>query len=170
RAEAGAYSARPKASASDGARMGYLFLEIRNPNLEIRNKSEIRIRNLQTHDRVSNFDHSSLFRISRFGFRISTFSKENELRLVEQPVAHDAEERLEGVLEADLLAFFVRAAGVGDGDFVDAPGRPVFGDLRRELRLEPESIRLQLDALQHLAAKDLVAGLHVREVQVREHV
>ena len=43
-------------------------------------------------------------------------------------------------------------------------------DLRGDLRLETEAVRAELDALQHLAAEDLVAGLHIREVKIREHV
>src|SRR2546426_11078735 len=63
--------------------------------------------------------------------------------LLAQPVAHDAEERLDGVFEADLLAFFVGAAGVADGNLIDAPARPAPGDLGGELRLETEAVGLQ---------------------------
>src|SRR5262249_8214840 len=150
--------------------MRYLFSksEIRIPKSETNSKSE----SPKLKTRTSVFEFWPFEFVSDFEIRISDFSLAADLprRLVEHPVAHDAEERLKGVLEADLLAFLVRAAGVGDGDFVDAPGRPALGDLRRELRLEPESVGLQRDALQHLAAAHLVAGRHVREVQVREHV
>ena len=58
---------------------------------------------------------------------------------------------------------------VGDGGLVDAEAMP--GDLGREFRLETEAIGAQRpDPLQHLAPEDLVAGLHVGQVQVRQHV
>ena len=67
---------------------------------------------------------------------------------IELPVAQDAVEGAEGVLQADLLAFLVGAAGVADGDLVDAPGRvPLLGDLGGDLRLEAEAVGLELDAL-----------------------
>src|SRR5271165_2327205 len=81
---------------------------------------------------------------------------------VTQPVADDAVQRAEGVLQADLLAFLVSAAGIADRYLVDAPRRRLaLGDLGRDLRLEAEAVRLQVQLGQHLAAKDLVAGLHV---------
>jgi len=45
-------------------------MEIRNSNIEIRNKSEIRIGNVQNSLAVCRFGNSKLFRISDFGFRI----------------------------------------------------------------------------------------------------
>jgi hypothetical protein len=55
--------------------------QIRNPNLEIRNKSEIRIskpKQIRAEKRHFRFEllylgNSDLFRISRFGFRLSGF-------------------------------------------------------------------------------------------------
>src|SRR6266545_788338 len=90
---------------------------------------------------------------------------------IEQPVAHDAVERLQRVFQADFLALFVRSARIAHRNLVNAPrGAALLGDLRGDLRLEAEAVRLELNALQHLAAENLVAGLHVRQVQVREHV
>ena len=60
---------------------------------------------------------------------------------VEQPVADDAVERVEGVAQADLLALFVRAAGIANGDFVDTPRWvSVFGYLGGDFRFESEPV------------------------------
>src|SRR5687768_17323932 len=83
-------------------------------------------------------------------------------------VADDAIEGFEAVLDADLLALFVTSAAVGDADLVDP--QPAVGDLGGDLRLEAESILLQLDALDHLPPEQLEAGLHVGEVEVGEGV
>src|SRR4051794_32655052 len=85
-------------------------------------------------------------------------------------VSDDAIQRLDAVLPADLLAFLVVSAVVADGHLVDpaaARGAAVErrhlepGDLGRHLGLEPEAVALERDALDHLAAEDLVADLHV---------
>ena len=83
-------------------------------------------------------------------------------------VAHDRPEGGDGVLPADLLALFVRAPVVGDGHFEDAVAAP--RHFRRELRLDAEAARLDGHGLDDLAAEHLVAGLHVRQIEVREHV
>ena len=83
-------------------------------------------------------------------------------------VAHDRPEGRDGVLPADLLAFLVGAPVVRDRHLVDPVAAP--RDLRRDLGLEAEAVRLDGDRLDDLAAKHLVAGLHVGEVQVGEHV
>src|SRR5262245_66115752 len=88
----------------------------------------------------------------------------------EEPVADDAGQGGEGVLEADLLALLVGAAGVADRHLVDAPGRPPPGHLGRHLRLEPEPVGAEPEPLEDLAAEELVAGIHVGQVQVGEHV
>src|SRR5207247_11398615 len=76
--------------------------------------------------------------------------------------------RAHAVLPADLLAFGVRAAVVGDADLVDPP--VAGGDTRGDLRLEAEAVLLDVDRLDDLSTKDLVTGLHVGEVQVGRHV
>src|SRR5579859_1207211 len=92
-------------------------------------------------------------------------------RSIKHPVPDDAVQRVERILQPDLLAFLVGPARVADRHLVDAPARvAVLGDLRGYLRFEPEAVGLEVQVGQHLAAKDLVAGLHIREVQVREHV
>ena len=80
----------------------------------------------------------------------------------------DAPEGADAVAPADLLALVVGAARVGDADLVDRAAE--LRDLGRDLRLEAEAVLFDRDALEHLAAEDLVAGLHVGQVQVREHV
>ena len=74
----------------------------------------------------------------------------------------------ERVLEADLLAFFVGAAVVRDRHFVDA--RAHARDLARDFGLDAEVLRLQVEAIGDVADEHLVAGLHVRQVQVGERV
>src|SRR5262249_24993867 len=61
---------------------------------------------------------------------------------VEQPIADDAIERGEGILEADLFSFFVGSARITDRHLVYAPGRvPLLGHLGRNFRLEAKAVR-----------------------------
>src|SRR5262245_42763804 len=87
---------------------------------------------------------------------------------VHEPVLHQAPDRRHAVLPVDLLALSVVAAVVGDRDLVDPP--PAAGHLHGELRLEPEPVRPEDEAVEHLPPEDLVAGLHVGQVDVRQHV
>src|ERR1700741_63797 len=87
---------------------------------------------------------------------------------VPQLVPDDAPQRLNAVFPGDFLPLFVSSSRVTDRDLVDTP--VAFGDLRRNLRLEPEPVGLYLDTLQHFAAEGLVAGLHIGEFQVCSHV
>src|SRR4051812_6809397 len=98
---------------------------------------------------------------------------------VEVGVAEDAVEGLPAVFPADLLALSVISAVVADGHLVDpAPARgPAVerwemeaSDLRGDLGLEAEAVALERDALDHFAAKHLVAHFHVGKVQVGEHI
>ena len=57
---------------------------------------------------------------------------------------------LEGVLQADLLPFLVRPAVVGDRDLEDPRAHP--GDLARDLGLDPEPLRLQVEPVDDVAA------------------
>ena len=81
----------------------------------------------------------------------------------------DAPTAAHAVAPADLLALGVRATGVGDADLEDAAAQ-----CRRPWPSAPGSTPKRsssmLDLLEHLAAEDLVAGLHVGQVQVGEHV
>src|SRR5436190_20666530 len=83
-------------------------------------------------------------------------------------VFDDAVDRTEAVLVADLLSLFIGPAMVGDADLVDSRAAP--GQLGGDFRLEAEPVFLDLDRLDELAAECLIAGFHVREIQVGEHV
>jgi hypothetical protein len=87
--------------------------------------------------------------------------------LAETELEHRPDRR-HGVLESDLLPLVVRPPVVGDRDLEEAI--PAARDLRRDLRLDAEAGRLDGERLDHLAPEDLVAGLHVREIQVGQHV
>ena len=80
----------------------------------------------------------------------------------------DAPHRPHAVAPADLLALGVGAAVVADAHLVDPAAGP--GHLGGDLGLEAEAVLLDVDRLDHLAAEGLVAGLHVGQVQVGEHV
>jgi len=69
---------------------------------------------------------------------------------------------------ADLLALVVGAAVIGDAHLVDPAAAA--GELGGDLRLKAEALLTDADRLNDLGAEGLVAGLHVREVQVSEHV
>lgn len=88
--------------------------------------------------------------------------------LVEEIVLQDAAEGADTIFPTDLLAFGIGAAVVGDGHFVNAGIE--FGDLRGDLGFEAEAVLLDLHLLDDLAAENFIARLHVREVQIREHV
>jgi hypothetical protein len=83
-------------------------------------------------------------------------------------VADHADGCPHAVAPADLLALGVGAPAVGDADLVDPPAAA--GNLRGELRLDAEAVLLDGDAFDDVAAEALVARLHVREVEVGEHV
>src|SRR6266581_9630737 len=87
---------------------------------------------------------------------------------VEEAVPDDAADRRDAVLPGDLLPRIVSSPVVRDRDFVDPAAEA--RDLRRELGLEPEPVGAEPKPLQERRAEDLVAGLHVRQVQVGEHV
>src|SRR5688572_21330488 len=81
----------------------------------------------------------------------------------------DAPGGAHAVAPTDLLAFLVGSSEIGNTDFVD-PAAGNCGDLAGHFRLEPETIFLDSDALDDLTAKDLEAGLHVREIQICKRV
>src|SRR2546426_770028 len=87
---------------------------------------------------------------------------------VEERVADDATDGTEAVLPRDLLARLIAPAVIGDRNLVDPTPQP--RHLGGELRLETESIGLQIESGNQAGAKHLVAGFHVGQVQVREHV
>src|ERR1043166_3850008 len=78
--------------------------------------------------------------------------------------------RRHSVAPVDLLAFGVGATGIADRYLVDP--RVGLGQQRRDLGLEAEAVRGQLrrHRTRELTADRLVAGLHVGEVEIRQHV
>ena len=72
------------------------------------------------------------------------------------------------IFPADLLALAVVPARRGDGDLVEAAAE--LGQLDRHFGLEPEPPGFQADFLEHVPLEDLVAGLHVGQVEVGHHV
>jgi hypothetical protein len=57
---------------------------------------------------------------------------------------------------------------IADGDFVDA--ELALGAFHDNLRLKAEAVRTDRDTLEEVRAEDLIAGFHVREVEIAEHV
>jgi hypothetical protein len=82
--------------------------------------------------------------------------------------ADDAPQGLDAVFPGDLFAFFIGTAGIRNGDFVNPP--VAFCDFGGDFRFKPEAVGFQLDSLQDFAAENLVAGFHVRELEVGEDV
>ncbi len=91
-----------------------------------------------------------------------------DVEVVNQPVLQNDPQGLEGVPPADLLPLFVRAAVVGDGHLVDPES--TLGGLGRDLRFKPEPLASQGKGLDDSGAEDLVARLHVSNVQVGAEV
>src|SRR5215469_11042438 len=68
------------------------------------------------------------------------------------------------IFPADLLAFLVSPSPIADAYFVDS--QPPLGHLYRDLRLESEAVFSDGNRLNNLPAEDLVAGLHVAQVDI----
>jgi len=92
------------------------------------------------------------------------------LRLFSEPVPKDAPQRGEAVAPADLLALLVGSTGVAARQLVDSI--TASSDAGREFGFEAEAVLLEQwgDLVNDFAAADLVAGLHVGEIQIREAV
>src|SRR5207245_8536092 len=86
----------------------------------------------------------------------------------EQVVPQDMEHRRQPVAPGDLLPLGVGAAAVGDGQLPDARAR--LREPRRQLDLDPEPLGREWQAFQEVGPDHLVAGIHIREVQIGEHV
>src|ERR1051326_6190911 len=87
---------------------------------------------------------------------------------VEESIPDDLKQRCHAVAPGNFLSFRIVATAVADWHFVNSP--TAFGDLRGELGLKTKPIRSQTHALNHFSAKYLVAGFHVGEIEVRQHV
>ena len=90
------------------------------------------------------------------------------VKIVHQPEFQHYAESFDAVLPTDLLALLVGSAVVADGHFIDA--ELALGRFHDDLGLEAEALGADRDALEQVGSKYLVARLHVREVQITEHV
>src|SRR5688572_16267254 len=107
-----------------------------------------------------------VLRLRRLGLRVD---RVDVLRgSVEETIPHEADDGPDPVGPPELLSLRVAAAVVGDADLVDPAAEP--RDLRGDLGLEAEAVLLDADRARHLAPEHLVAGLHVGEIQVGDHV
>src|SRR5512138_1916870 len=86
----------------------------------------------------------------------------------EQIELHDVPEGGDAIGPPDFLSLGVRAAAVADRHFVDSRTR--LGETRSELRLEAKSVRRKWQTPHQVGAHHLVAGLHVGDVEIGEHV
>src|SRR5260221_8069 len=81
---------------------------------------------------------------------------------------NNAPQRLHAVLPRNLFSFFVRPPRITDRHLINPP---IFlRDLRRNLGLESKPVGLDLYSFQNLCAENLVARLHVRQLQIRKNV
>ena len=83
-------------------------------------------------------------------------------------ILDDTPDGADAVFPIDLLALGVGAPVVGDSDFVDAD--TLLGELGGDLRLESKAIFLDRDGLNDFPPHGLVACLHIREIQIGEHI
>ncbi len=88
--------------------------------------------------------------------------------VVDQPEAEHGGDRLPSVPPADLLAFELGPPEIADRHLEDP--ETALGDLGGDLGLERKVVRAQRKRLQELGAEDLVAGLHVGQVEIGEEV
>lgn len=88
--------------------------------------------------------------------------------MTKRRILHDAQDGADAIAPANLLAVFVSPPGVGDADFVDR--HPHLRQLGGDLGFKAEPVLFDIDCLDHVTAEDLVARLHVGEVQISDHV
>src|SRR6185369_1756868 len=92
----------------------------------------------------------------------------NDPRGLVQVVFQDAIQRSKAVLGSDLLAFSVGTPSIGNTHLVDAKAH--VRNFRHDFRLETEAVFFDRNRLNHLSTEYLITGLHIRQIQVREHV
>lgn len=85
--------------------------------------------------------------------------------LAEEVVFQDTVDGTEAVPPVDFLAFSVSAAVVGNTYFIYADARDA-GDFGGHLGLKAKPLLTELQALNRLSAEQLVAGLHIGQVEV----
>ena len=83
-------------------------------------------------------------------------------------ITQDGPEGANAVLPTDFLSFAIRAARIADRHFED-PGAAL-GELDRKLGFHVESGTFERNALQQVGASHFVAGFHIREIEVGNHV
>jgi len=88
--------------------------------------------------------------------------------LAEEVIFEDRIQCAKTVAPADFFTFLIRSAMVADADLVD--DHVELRNFGGDLGFEAEAVLLDCDPLEHLAFEDLVAGLHVGEVEIGEHV
>src|SRR5215831_4028125 len=86
----------------------------------------------------------------------------------EKVVLQDTIDCSEPVPPADLLSMGIGAPIVTDTDLVNAASK--FCNLRCYFGFEAEAILFNRDFLDDIAAKNLVARFHVREVEISKHI
>ena len=80
-------------------------------------------------------------------------------------VLQDAVKGTEGILHADFFAFLIGAAIIADANFID-PDLGHLADAGGDFGLKAKAFFAQFDALDGLGMEQLVAGFHIREVEV----
>src|SRR2546426_224141 len=87
---------------------------------------------------------------------------------VEESVPENKPQRGDAIFPADRFAFRIIAARVADRRLVEPiPATRQFG---RQLRLDAEPVGLQLEDFDAFAFENFVAGFHVAEVEIADHV
>lgn len=90
------------------------------------------------------------------------------MEIVFEGVFEEDAKGMEPVFPCDFFAFFVGAAVIIDGDFVDAEFS--FGDFEGDLGFKAETFGADGDAFEDLGAKGFVARFHVCEVEIGDGV
>jgi len=83
-------------------------------------------------------------------------------------VDRQAPQRAKSIFPPDLFALRVGTARIADSDLINPEA--ALGDLHCHFRFEAEAVFLQRDGLNHLAPECFVAGLHIGQVEVGDHV
>ena len=83
-------------------------------------------------------------------------------------ILDDTPDGADAVFPIDLLTLRVGAPVVGDRDLVNK--NALFGELGGDFGLESEAVFLNVNGLNNFPPHGFVAGLHIRKVQISEHV
>ena len=88
--------------------------------------------------------------------------------LVGERITENGPQRANAIFPIDFFSFGVGSSGITDGHFKNAAA--AFGELDGEFRLDVEGGAVQRNAFQQVRAHHLVAGFHVCQVEVADHV